>query len=49
MGTKGEKKLFLPDGLHFRPESTAYLEFSRIGKPSLIKAWDSGTGLSKSY
>jgi hypothetical protein len=42
------ENLFLPDGLHFRPESTAYLEFSRIVKPILIKAWDSGAGLPKS-
>jgi lysophospholipase L1-like esterase len=47
-----EKKLreglFLPDGLHFRPDSTAYLEFSQIIKPILTKAWDSGAGLAKS-
>ena len=42
------EKLFLPDGLHFRPESTAYLEFSQIVKPVLIKAWESGAGLPKS-
>jgi hypothetical protein len=40
--------LFLPDGLHFRPESTAYLEFSQIVKPILIKAWEGGAGLPKS-
>ena len=40
--------LFLPDGLHFRPESTAYLEFSRIVKPILTKAWESGAGLPRS-
>ena len=39
--------LFLPDGLHFRPGSTAYLEFSRIVKPILTKAWESGAGLPK--
>jgi len=39
------ENLFLPDGLHFRPESTAYLEFSQIVKPVLIKAWESGAGL----
>ena len=39
--------LFLPDGLHFRPESTAYLEFSQIVKPILIKAWEGGAGLPK--
>jgi len=42
------ENLFLPDGLHFRPESTAYLEFSQIVKPVLIKAWQSGAGLPKS-
>jgi lysophospholipase L1-like esterase len=42
------ENLFLPDGLHFRPESTAYLEFSQIVKPVLIKAWESGAGLPKS-
>ena len=42
------ENLFLPDGLHFRPESTAYLEFSQIVKPVLIKAWESGVGLPKS-
>ena len=40
--------LFLPDGLHFRPESTAYLEFSQIVKPILIKAWEGAAGLPKS-
>jgi hypothetical protein len=40
--------LFLADGLHFRPDSTAYQEFSQIVKPILTKAWESGTGLSKS-
>jgi lysophospholipase L1-like esterase len=40
--------LFLPDSLHFRPDSTAYLEFSQIVKPILTKAWDSGVGLPKS-
>jgi lysophospholipase L1-like esterase len=42
------ENLFLPDGLHFRPDSTAYLEFSQIVKPVLIKAWESGAGLPKS-
>jgi lysophospholipase L1-like esterase len=42
------ENLFLLDGLHFRPESTAYLEFSQIVKPLLIKAWESGAGLPKS-
>ena len=40
--------LFLGDGLHFRPDSTAYLEFSQIVKPVLTKAWESGAGLPKS-
>jgi lysophospholipase L1-like esterase len=39
--------LFLPDGLHFRPESTAYAEFSQIVRPILMKAWESGAGLPK--
>lgn len=38
--------LFLGDGLHFRPDSTAYLEFSQIVKPVLAKAWESGAGLA---
>jgi lysophospholipase L1-like esterase len=42
------ENLFLPDGLHFRPDSTAYLEFSQIVKPILTKAWESGAGLPKS-
>ena len=42
------ESLFLPDGLHFRPASTAYWEFSQIVKPILIKAWDSGAGLPPS-
>ena len=42
------ENLFLPDELHFRPESTAYPEFSQIVKPVLIKAWESGAGLLKS-
>ena len=45
---KVRESLFLPDGLHFRPDSTAYLEFSRIVKPVLLKAWESGAGLAKS-
>ena len=40
--------LFLPDGRHFRPDSTAYLEFSQIVKPILTKAWQSGVGVPKS-
>lgn len=39
------ENLFLPDGLHFRPDSTAYLEFSQIVKPILTKAWEGGVGL----
>ncbi len=39
------EELFLPDGLHFRPESSAYPEFARIVKPILMKAWESGAGL----
>ena len=39
--------LFLSDGLHFRPDSTAYAEFSQIVKPILTRAWESGAGLSK--
>ena len=31
--------LFLPDQLHFRPESTAYAEFAAVVKPVLTKAW----------
>jgi len=42
------ENLFLPDGLHFRPDSTAYLEFSQIVKPILTRAWESGVGLPKS-
>jgi lysophospholipase L1-like esterase len=44
---KLREDLFLPDGLHFRPDSTAYLEFSRVVKPVLIKAWETGAGLEK--
>ena len=39
--------LFLPDGLHFRPDSTAYSEFSQIVKPILTGAWQNGAGLPK--
>jgi len=41
--------LFLPDELHFRPDSTAYPEFAQIMKPILTKAWESGAGLPKSH
>jgi len=34
-------ELFLPDELHFRPESTAYAEFAAVMKPILTKAWES--------
>jgi hypothetical protein len=40
--------LFLGDGLHFRPDSAAYLEFSQIVKPILTRAWERGAGLPKS-
>jgi hypothetical protein len=39
--------LFLPDNLHFRPESTAYAEFAQIVKPILTRAWEGGVGLQK--
>jgi len=39
------ESLFLSDGLHFRPDSTAYREFSQIVKPILTKAWERGAGL----
>jgi hypothetical protein len=39
--------LFLPDNLHFRPESTAYAEFAAVVKPILTTAWQSGAGLRK--
>lgn len=42
------ESLFLPDGLHFRPDSTAYLEFSQIIKPILTNAWERGAGLPTS-
>jgi hypothetical protein len=42
------ENLFLPDGLHFRPDSTAYAEFAQIVKPILTRAWESGAGLPKS-
>jgi lysophospholipase L1-like esterase len=45
---KLREALFLPDGLHFRPDSTAYLEFSQIIKPILTQAWERGAGLPKS-
>ncbi len=44
---KLRERLFLPDGLHFRPDSTAYPEFSQIVKPILVRAWESGAGLAK--
>jgi lysophospholipase L1-like esterase len=36
---KLREDLFLPDQLHFRPESSAYAEFSQIVKPVLARAW----------
>ena len=42
------ENLFLPDRLHFRPDSTAYQEFSQIVRPILMQAWESGAGLPKS-
>jgi lysophospholipase L1-like esterase len=47
-GGRLRENLFLPDELHFRPESTAYAEFARMVKPILMQAWDSGAGLPKS-
>jgi len=41
------ENLFLPDQLHFRQDSTAYLEFSQVVKPILTKAWESGVGMPK--
>ena len=40
-------ELFLPDRLHFRPDSTAYPEFASVIKPVLMKAWQSGVGIPK--
>ena len=37
---KVRDNLFLSDGLHFRPDSTAYAEFAQIVKPILTKAWE---------
>jgi GDSL-like lipase/acylhydrolase family protein len=44
---KVRDELFLPDRLHFRPDSTAYAEFAGVMKPILTKAWDSGAGIPK--
>jgi lysophospholipase L1-like esterase len=44
---KLREELFLSDGLHFRPDSSAYPEFARVVKPVLTKAWQSGAGLAK--
>jgi hypothetical protein len=44
---KVREELFLPDLLHFRPDSTAYAEFAGVMKPILSKAWDSGAGIPK--
>jgi len=42
------EQLFLSDGLHFRPESSAYEEFAQIVKPMLMKAWENGARLPRS-
>jgi len=42
---KIREELFLPDQLHFRPDSTAYAEFAQVVKPVLTKAWEAGVGL----
>jgi lysophospholipase L1-like esterase len=42
------EELFLPDGTHFRPDSSAYSEFAQLVKPILTRAWESGEGLAKS-
>jgi lysophospholipase L1-like esterase len=42
------EELFLPDQLHYRPESSAYPEFAAVVKPILQKAWDNGVGIAKS-
>ncbi len=39
-GGRLRRELFLSDGLHFRPDSTAYTEFAAIVKPVLLKAWE---------
>lgn len=44
---KVRDELFLPDRLHFRPDSSAYSEFAGVIKPVLTKAWESGVGLPK--
>jgi lysophospholipase L1-like esterase len=44
---KLREDLFLGDRLHFRPDSTAYVEFSQIVKPILTRAWDSIAGSPK--
>lgn len=40
-------ELFLPDRLHFRPDSTAYPEFAGVIKPILTKAWETGVRIPK--
>jgi len=42
------EELFLPDGLHFRPDSSAYAEFAKIVKPILTAAWERGVGIAPS-
>jgi hypothetical protein len=44
---KLRENLFLPDQLHFRPESSAYPEFSQVVKPILTKDWASGVGIAE--
>lgn len=47
-GPRGQirDELFLPDRLHFRPDSSAYSEFAGVVKPVLTKAWEAGVGLA---
>lgn len=44
---KLREDLFLPDQLHYRPESSAYPEFAAVVKPILTKAWEKGVGAAK--
>ena len=41
---KLRENLFLSDGLHFRPDSSAYPEFAQVVKPILTKAWGERRG-----
>lgn len=45
---KLREDLFLPDRLHYRPESSAYQEFAAVVKPVLTKAWENGVGVARS-